>query len=109
MTTTTHWSGRQKTAARAHKAQPSSPRYDEAMTQTNKDSGATRMAGAHVFQAVQHPELDTLGRVAICDVLKKRARFLRFVLDNNKAHGVKIMPTTMVPVIDPELLANLTT
>jgi hypothetical protein len=28
------------------------------------------MAGAHVFQAAQHPELDTLGLVAIRDFLK---------------------------------------
>jgi hypothetical protein len=32
------------------------------------------MAGAFVFEAVQHPELDTLGLVAIRDFLKKRAR-----------------------------------
>jgi hypothetical protein len=31
------------------------------------------MAGAHMFQAVQYPELDTLGQVAIRDFLKKRA------------------------------------
>jgi hypothetical protein len=37
------------------------------------------MAGAPMFQAVQHPELDTLGLVAICDFLKKRARYLRLV------------------------------
>jgi hypothetical protein len=30
------------------------------------------MAGAHMFQAVQHTELDTLGLVAIRDFLKKR-------------------------------------
>jgi hypothetical protein len=29
------------------------------------------MAGAPMFEAVQHPELDTLGLVAICDFLKK--------------------------------------
>jgi hypothetical protein len=29
------------------------------------------MAGAPMFQAVQHPELDTLGLVAIRDFLKK--------------------------------------
>jgi hypothetical protein len=37
------------------------------------------MAGAHMFQAVQHPELDTPGLVAIRDFLKKRARYLRLV------------------------------
>jgi hypothetical protein len=42
------------------------------------------MAGAHLFQAVQKPELDTLGLVAIRDFLKKRARFLRLVAQNNK-------------------------
>jgi hypothetical protein len=43
------------------------------------------MAGAHVLQAVQYPELDTLGLVAIRDYLKKRARYLRLVAQNNKA------------------------
>jgi hypothetical protein len=37
------------------------------------------MAGAHMFQAVQHPELDTLGLVAIRDFVKYRARYLRLV------------------------------
>jgi hypothetical protein len=37
------------------------------------------MAGAHMFQAVQHPELDTLGLAAIRDFLKKRTRYLRLV------------------------------
>jgi hypothetical protein len=41
------------------------------MAPTNKDSGATRMAGAHMFQAVQHPELETLSLVDIRDFLKK--------------------------------------
>jgi hypothetical protein len=53
------------------------------MAPTNIDSGATRMAGAHVFQAVQHPELDTLGLVAIREFLKKRERYLRLVAQNN--------------------------
>jgi hypothetical protein len=48
------------------------------------------MAGAHVFRAVQHPELDTLGLVAIRDFLRKRARYLRLVVQNNKAHGVNV-------------------
>jgi hypothetical protein len=54
------------------------------MAPTKKDSDATPMAGAHVFQAVQHPELDTLGLVAIRDFLKKRVRYLRLVVQNNK-------------------------
>jgi hypothetical protein len=33
------------------------------------------MAGAHMFQAVQRAELDTLDLVAIRDFLKKRARW----------------------------------
>jgi hypothetical protein len=37
------------------------------MAPTNKDSGVSRMAGVPMFQAVQHPELDTLGQVAIRD------------------------------------------
>jgi uncharacterized membrane protein YheB (UPF0754 family) len=77
------------------------------MAPTNKDSGATRMAGAPMFQAVQHPELDTLGLVAIRDFLKKRARYLRLVAQNNKADGVNIAPITVVASIDPELLENL--
>jgi hypothetical protein len=37
------------------------------------------MGGAHVIQVVQHPELDTLGLVAIRDFLRKRARYLQLV------------------------------
>jgi hypothetical protein len=65
------------------------------------------MAGAHMFQAVQHPELDTLGSVAIRDCSKKRARYLRLVAKNNKMHGVNVTPITVVASIDPELLENL--
>jgi hypothetical protein len=64
------------------------------------------MASAHKFQAV-HPELDTLGLVAIRDFLKKRARYLRLVAQNNKADSVNVMPITVVASIDPELLENL--
>jgi hypothetical protein len=46
------------------------------MAPTNKDSGVMRMAAAPMFQAEQHPELGTLGQVAIRDFLKKRARYL---------------------------------
>jgi hypothetical protein len=60
-----------------------------------------------MFQAVQHPELDTLGQVAIRDFLKKRARYLRLVAQNNKADGVNVTPITVVASIDPELLENL--
>jgi hypothetical protein len=74
------------------------------MAPTNKDSGATRMAGAHMFQAVQYPELDTLGLVAIRNFLKTRARYLRLVAQNNKADGVNVTPITVVASIDPELL-----
>jgi hypothetical protein len=77
------------------------------MAPTNKDSGAARMAGAHMFQAVQNPELDTLGLVAIRDFLKKRARYLWLVAQNNKAEGVNVTPITVVASIDPELLKNL--
>jgi hypothetical protein len=52
-------------------------------------------------------ELDTLGLVAIRDFLKKRARYLRLVAQNNKADGVNITPITVVASIDPELLENL--
>jgi hypothetical protein len=64
------------------------------------------MAGAPMFQAVQHPELDTLGQVAILDFLKNRARYLRLVAQNNKAYGVNVTPITVVASIDPELLEN---
>jgi hypothetical protein len=59
------------------------------------------MAGTHMFQAVQHPELDTLGLVAIHDFLKKRARYLRLVAQNNKADGVNVTPITVVASIGP--------
>jgi hypothetical protein len=65
------------------------------------------MDGAHMFQAVQHPELDTLGQVAIRDFLTKRARYLRLVAQNNKADGVNVTPITLVASIDQELLENL--
>jgi hypothetical protein len=65
------------------------------------------MTGAHVFQAVQHSEFDTGGLVAIRDFLKRQARYLRLVAQNNKADGVNIMPITVVASIDPELLENL--
>jgi hypothetical protein len=65
------------------------------------------MAGAHMFQEVQHPELDTLGPVAISDFLKKRARYLRLVPQNKKADRVNVTPITVVASIDPELLENL--
>jgi hypothetical protein len=65
------------------------------------------MAGAHMFQAIQHPELDTLGLVAIRDFLKKRARYLRLLAQNNKADGVNVTPITVMAWIDPELLENL--
>jgi hypothetical protein len=77
------------------------------MAPTKKASRATRMASAHMFQTVQHPELDTLGLVATRDFLKKRARYLRLVTQNNKADGVNVMPITVVDSIDPELLENL--
>jgi hypothetical protein len=77
------------------------------MAPTNKDSGVTRMAGAHMFQTVQHPELDTFDIVTIRDILKKRARYLRLVAQNNKADGVNVAPITVVASIDPELLEKL--
>jgi hypothetical protein len=65
------------------------------------------MAGAHMFQAVQHPELDTLGLVAIRDFLTKRARYQRLVAQNSKADVVNVTPITVVASIDPKLLDNL--
>jgi hypothetical protein len=58
------------------------------------------MAGAHMFQAVKNPELDTLGLVAIRDFLKKRARCLRIVAQDNKADGVNVTPITVVASAD---------
>jgi hypothetical protein len=54
------------------------------------------MADAHLFQAVQHPELDTFCQVAIRDFLKKRARNLQLVVQNKKADGVNVTPITVV-------------
>jgi hypothetical protein len=65
------------------------------------------MAGAHMFQAVQHPELDALGLVAIRDFLKKRARYLRLVAQINKADGFNVTPITVVASVDPDLLRTL--
>jgi hypothetical protein len=59
------------------------------------------MFGAHMFQADQHPELYTLGIVDICAFLKKRARYLRLVSQNNKGDGVNVTPITVVASIDP--------
>jgi hypothetical protein len=77
------------------------------MAPTNKDSGATRRAGAPMFQAVQYPEHNTLGLVAIRNFLKKRARFLWLEAQNNKADGVNVTSITVVASIDPELLESL--
>jgi hypothetical protein len=65
------------------------------------------MAGAPMLQAVQHPDLDTLGLVAIRDFMKKRARYLRLVAQNNKTDGVNVTPITVVASIDLELLESL--
>jgi hypothetical protein len=65
------------------------------------------MAFAHMFLAVQHPELLTLCLVAIRDFLKKQASYLRLVAQKNMAERVNIMPITVVASIDPELLENL--
>jgi hypothetical protein len=94
-------------SARAQGSTTKSLSSDITMAPTNKDSGVTRMAGASMFQAVQHPELDTLGQVAIRDFLKKRARNLRLVAQKNKADGVNVTPITVVASIDPELHENL--
>jgi hypothetical protein len=45
--------------------------------------------------------------VAIRDFLKKRARYLRLVAQNNKADGVNVTPIKVVASIDSELLENL--
>jgi hypothetical protein len=91
---------------RARNDLPPSSSLDEAMDPTNKDSGATKMASAHVFQAVQHPKLYTLGLVSIYDFLKRRARYLRLVAQN-KSDGVSIMQITVVASNDPEIFENL--
>jgi hypothetical protein len=65
------------------------------------------MADAHMFQTVQHPELDTLGLVVIRDFLRKRARYLRLMAQKNKAGGFNVTPIIVVASIDPELLENL--
>jgi hypothetical protein len=45
--------------------------------------------------------------VATRDFLKKRARYLRLVAQNNKADGFNVTPITAVASVDPELLRNL--
>jgi hypothetical protein len=65
------------------------------------------MAGAPIFHAVQHPELDTFVLVAIRDFLKNRGRYLRLVAQNNKEDGFNVTPITVVASIHPELLENL--
>jgi hypothetical protein len=65
------------------------------------------MTGAQMFQAVQHPDLDTLGLVAIRDFLTKRARYLRLVAQINKADVVNVTQIIVVASTDPELLENL--
>jgi hypothetical protein len=64
------------------------------------------MAGTYISQAVQHPELDTLGLVAISDFLKERERYLRLVPQIIKMDGVNVTPITVVASIDPGLLEN---
>jgi hypothetical protein len=77
------------------------------MVLTNRDSGATLIADAHMFRAVQRPKLDKLGLVAIRDFLMKRARYLRLEVQNNKVDGFNVTLITVVASIDPELLENL--
>jgi hypothetical protein len=64
------------------------------------------MAGPQMFQAVQHTELGTLGQVAIRDYMKKRARYLRLVAQNNNVHRVSILLIVVVASRDLELLQN---
>jgi hypothetical protein len=45
--------------------------------------------------------------VIILNFLKKRARYLRLVAQNNKADGFNVPPITVVASIDPELLENV--
>jgi hypothetical protein len=45
----------------------------------DKEFGAARMVGADVFQAVQNPNVNTLGLVAIRDFLNNPAGSLRLV------------------------------
>jgi hypothetical protein len=45
--------------------------------------------------------------MAIRNFLKKRARYLRLVAQNNKADGVNVSPITVMASIDLELLKNL--
>jgi hypothetical protein len=77
------------------------------MAPTNKDLGATRMAGAHIFQAEGHPKLGTLSLASIRDFLKKRARYLWLLAQNNKGDVVKVTTITFVASVDPKLLENL--
>jgi hypothetical protein len=44
--------------------------------------------------------------VAVCDFLKKRARYLRLVAQNNETNRVNVTPITVVALIYPGLLEN---
>jgi hypothetical protein len=92
---------------RTRKALLPSLSQNETMAPMNKESIATRMPGALMFMAVQHPELDTLGLVTIRDLLKKRARYLQLVAHNNKTDGINVTPITDVASIESKLLGNL--
>jgi hypothetical protein len=76
------------------------------MAPRNKDSGATRMAGAHMFQAIKTQEPNTLCLVAIRDFLKKRAQNLRLVAQKNKVEGFIVTLITVLASIDLVLLEN---
>jgi hypothetical protein len=65
------------------------------------------MAGALMFQAMQHSKLDTLGQVDTRDILQKRARYLRLAVQNNEADGITVTPITVVALIDSEPPENL--
>jgi hypothetical protein len=45
--------------------------------------------------------------VAVRELLKKRARYLRLVAQNNKVDGVTVTPITVTAPIYPERLENL--
>jgi hypothetical protein len=65
------------------------------------------MAGALMFQAMQHSKLDALGQVDTRDILQKRARYLRLAVQNNEADGITVTPITVVALIDSEPPENL--
>jgi hypothetical protein len=108
ITNTTNWSGRQKNyncrcSARARL-------FYQFLVKTKKRHQGTKIWVLRKWPACicsRRYNTRSSTRSAIRDFLKKRARYLRLVAQNNTADGVNFTLITVVPSIDPELLLNL--